>query len=69
MPSPKAAVTQAELRRYARAMREAGYDGCRVKIEKPDGTRITISSGKVGETADDGDDFDELIGRVPRETT
>ena len=69
MPSPKAAVTQAELRRYLRAMREAGFDEGRVEIEKADGTKVSICAGKAGEAADDGDDFDTMIGRVPRETT
>ena len=71
MPNPKAAVTQSELRRYLRAMREAGFDEGRVEIAKPDGTKVSIVAGKAGEHADgdDGDDFDAMIGRVPRETT
>ena len=64
MPTPKATVSQAELRRYLKAMREAGIADGHVTIEKPDGTRITIGSGKASN--DDGatDDFDELIGRI-----
>lgn len=69
MPSPKAAVTQAEVRRYLRAMREAGFDGGRLEIAKPDGTKVSICAGKAGEADDDGDDFDAMIGRGPRETT
>ena len=63
MPSPKAAVTQSELTRYAKALRAAGYDDWRVQIEKPDGTKVTIRAGKSGETADDGDEIDRMIER------
>lgn len=65
MPSPKAAVTQAEVRRYLRAMREAGIDEGRLEIAKPDGTTIKIIAGKAGEAAEDGDDIDDMIDRVP----
>ena len=51
MPTPKATVTQAEVRRYLRAMREAGFDEGRVKIDRPDGVRVTIEAGKAGEAA------------------
>ena len=64
MPTPKATVTQAEVRRYLRAMREAGFEECRVEIAKPDGTRIAIVAGKAAEAAAT-DDFDDLIGRIP----
>ena len=65
MSSPKAAVTQSELTRYAKALRAAGYDDWRVQIEKPDGTRISICAGKAGEAAEDGDEIDRMIERVP----
>lgn len=69
MPSPKAAVTQSELRRYMRAMREAGFDG-RVEIAKPDGTRVSIVAGKANKAAaDDPDDIDKMIDEVPDATS
>ena len=64
MATPKVTVTQAEVRRYMRATLEAGFDECRVEIERPDGTRVSIVGGKAFEAAA-ADDFDELIGRVP----
>ena len=70
MPTPKATVTQAEVRRYLRAMREAGFDEGRVKIDRPDGVRVTIEAGKAGEAApDDADDIDAMIERVPHAST
>ena len=69
MPSPKAAVTQSELTRYAKALRAAGYDDWRIEVAKPDGSTVKIIAGKAGEADGDGDDFDAMIGRVPRETT
>ena len=63
MPSSKAVVTQAEIARCLRAARDSGYEGCRVQYEKPDGTRVTVVAGKVGEIADDGDDIDAMIER------
>ena len=65
MPPPKAAVTQSELRRYLRAMRDAGIAEGRLEITKPDGTRIAITSGKASEIADGGDDIDAMIEKVP----
>ena len=66
MPTPKAAVTQSELRRYLRAMREAGFGEGRVEIKRPDGTRVAIVVGKAGEaTVDDPDDIDAMIDKVP----
>ena len=65
MPTPKAAVTQSELRRYLKAMRDAGIAEGRLEITKPDGTRIAITSGKASETADGGDDIDAMIEKVP----
>ena len=62
MPSRKAAVTQAEVRRYLRAMREAGFDEGRVEIERPDGTRVAVVVGKAGEVAGESDDWDPIVG-------
>ena len=64
MPAPKATITQAELRRYMRAMRESGFDG-RVEIDRPDGTTVRIVAGKGGEVAVvDADDIDAMIDEV-----
>ena len=65
MPTPKATVTQAELRRYLRAMREAGYAEGRVVIEIPGGARVTIEPGKAPENTDPSDDIDAMIQKVP----
>ena len=65
MANRKATVTQAEVRRYLRAMREAGFDEGRVKIDRPDGVRVTIEAGKASEAAEAGDDIDTMIDRVP----
>ena len=65
MPSPKPAVTQSELTRYAKALRAAGYDDWRIEVAKPDGTKISICAGKVAEAGDDGDDIDRMIERLP----
>ena len=70
MTTPKATVTQAEVRRYLRAMREVGVDEGRVEIAKPDGTKVSIVVGKAGEAvADDADDIDTMIKRVPHAAT
>ena len=58
-------VTQSELTRYAKAMRVAGYDDWRIEVAKPDGTKVSICTGKAGETGDDGDDIDAMIERLP----
>ena len=65
MANQKTAVTQAEVRRYLKAMREAGIAEGRLEITKPDGTRIAITSGKASEIADGGDDIDAMIEKVP----
>ena len=64
MTNPKATITQAEVRRYLRAMREAGFDEGRGKIDRPDGVRVTIEAGKAGDPGDDAADIDTMIGRV-----
>ena len=69
MATPKATVTQAELRRYLKAMREAGFETGRVEIERPDGTRVSIVAGPAGDDADDANDIDALIKKVPHAAT
>lgn len=65
MATPKATVTQAEVRRYLRAMREAGFEDGRVEIEKPDGTRVSIVAGKSAEAViEDGDEIMRMIEKV-----
>ena len=63
MSTPKATTTQAEIRRCLIAAREAGIPNPRVEIEKPDGTRISVSGAPSNEGAP-GDDLDELIERA-----
>ena len=58
-------VTQSELTRYAKAMRAAGFDGLRMVIEKPDGTKVSICAGQAAEAAEDGDEIDRMIDGVP----
>ena len=69
MANRKASVTQAEVRRYLRAMREAGFDEGRVKIDRPDGVRVTIEAGKAGDPGDDAADIDTMIEKVPHAAT
>ena len=69
MANPKATITQAEVRRYLRAMREAGFDEGRVKIDRPDGVRVTIEAGKAGDPGDDAADIDTMINKVPHAAT
>ena len=64
MPSPKAAVTQSELTRYAKAMRAAGYDDWRIDVAKPDGTKVSIVAGQQSVDAEH-DDIDAMIAKVP----
>ena len=65
MPTPRAAVTQAEIRRCLKAARDAGYDEARVEIDKPDGTKLTVVAGKASEAADTGEDIDRMIEKLP----
>ena len=65
MANRKAAITQAEVARLARGMRAAGIDEFSIKVEKPDGTKVSIVAGKASETADAGDDIDAMIERLP----
>ena len=64
MGNRTAAVTQAEICRYLRAMRDAGYGEGRVEIEKPDGTVIRVVAGHASETAEATDDFDAMINKI-----
>ena len=63
MSKLNATPTQAELRRYLKVIREAGYDEARVEIDKFAGT-VRIFVGKVYE-ASGGDDIDAMIERLP----
>ena len=63
MPSPKASLSQAELTRYAKAMRAAGYDDWRIEVARPDGCKVKIIAGKADEVADDSDEIDRMIER------
>lgn len=68
MPSRKADITQSEVARIAKGMRAAGIDEYAIKVEKPDGTKVSVVVGKGAETADAGDDIDAMIERVPDAT-
>ena len=65
MPTPKATITQSEVARLAKGMRAAGIDEFSIKIEKPDGTKISIDTGKASQIAGPGDDIDAMIERLP----
>ena len=65
MSTPKATISQAEVRRYLRAMREARFDEGRIEIERPDGTKVSIVAGKASENTDPSDDIDAMIQKVP----
>ena len=65
MPNPKATITQAEVTRVAKGMRAAGIDEFSIKVEKPDGTKISIDTGKTFEAVNPGDDIDAMIEKVP----
>ena len=63
MPARKTPVTQAELRRYLKAMREAGFEDGAVRIER-DGT-VSIKVGKAVEIDVPADEIDAMIDKVP----
>ena len=65
MSNRKATVTQAEVARLARGMRAAGIDEFSIKVEKPDGTKLTVVAGKTSEAVNTGDDIDAMIERLP----
>ena len=62
MPSRKAAVTEAEIRRCLKAARDSGYEQARVEFVKTDGTKVSIVAGKAGEAGDATDDWDAIVG-------
>ena len=59
-----APVTQAEVRRYLKAMREAGFEDGQVRIER-DGT-VSIKVGKAADDEAPADDIDKMIDKVPK---
>ena len=63
MPARKTPVTQAELRRYLKAMREAGVAGGRIEIERLDGTKVSIFPGQSEGAV--YDEIDNMIHKVP----
>ena len=65
MPTPKATITQSEVARLAKGMRAAGIDEFSITVEKPDGTKISIDTGKASQIAGPGDDIDAMIERMP----
>ena len=65
----KATITQAEVTRVAKGMRAAGIDEFSIKVEKPDGTKVSIVAGKTGDAADDADDIDAMIRKVTHGAT
>ena len=65
MPRAKSAVTQAEVARYFKAVRDAGFDRGRVEIDTPDGTRIRVVAGKASDDDAAVDDIDDMIERLP----
>lgn len=65
MANAKAAVTQSELTRYAKALRAAGYDDWRIEVAKPDGTRVSIVAGKASNADNESDNWDDLVEKVP----
>lgn len=54
-----AVITQAQIRRGLKAMREAGFDGGAVEID-PDGT-LRFIVGKGAETPTDEDEIERMI--------
>ena len=64
MTNRKASVTQAELARYAKALRSAGIDEWRIEIER-DGAKVSIVAGAASKAGEATDDFDKLIAMIP----
>lgn len=58
------ALTQAELKGYAKAFREAGIECFEVEIERPDGTRISLRAGAGTQVISSADDIDAMIARA-----
>ena len=68
MRSSKAVISQAEVRRYLKAMREAGFDDGRLEIERPDGIKTSIVTGGASEDVAT-DDWDAIVEKVPYATS
>ena len=60
-----ATITQADVTRVAKGMRAAGIDEFSIKVEKLDGTKVSIVVGKAGDAADDANDIDAMIRNTP----
>ena len=58
----KSAITQTELKRYLKALHEAGYTSGRVEIT-PEG-KVSVIVGEPSEPISGTDDFDTLIERI-----
>ena len=61
MARTKSAVTQAELTRYAKAMRAAGYEDWHIEVDKPDGSQVRIVAGKAEDDEASADAISRLI--------
>ena len=64
MATRRTPITEAELGRYLKALRRAGFGSGRVEIVQPDGTKVTVFAGESSEAVPGADDFDRLIERV-----
>ena len=65
MATRRTAITEAELGRYLKALRRAGFGSGRVEIVQPDGTKISVIAGESSEPVPGAEDFDTMIGKVP----
>ena len=66
----KSPITEAEIGRCLKALRDAGYDSGRVEItQKPDGAKVVaVIVGEASEpVAAPSNDFDTLIERIPKD--
>lgn len=64
MAYQKSVIKQRDVTRIAKGMRDADIEDWEVKIELPDGGKISIFVGKSSGTAG-RDDFDTMIRRLP----
>ena len=64
MATRRTPITEAELGRYLKALRRAGFTGGRVEITALDGTKISVIAEDSSEPVAGADDFDTLIGRI-----
>ena len=67
MATRRTPITQSEVYRYFTALRRAGFGSGRVEIVQPDGTKVTVFAGESSEPVPGVDDFDTLIGRIPKD--